>query len=340
MSFQKTFDVLLDDILTDYKNQIPEADTSKGSLIFIKSACMASALWGIYKHQEWISKQVFPDTAEAEYLEKWAWLYAIDRAAGESDNDLMKRILDRIQSPPAGGNKADYIRWATEVSNVKKAFCYPLAGGLGTVFVLIIADETVTDDEVPSLYDDRTGTNDAVLPSQLSDSGTDFQSAGIYPSGIEYTGVKKGDLVINTSTNATARVTVVDSGTLLTLDTDIFTSIDQGYTVRSLAEETKLYIEELQPVIAGEALSVIKPEIIKTIINMAVTGDNADRAQIDLDIKAYINALGPGETLYAAQLMSIAINNGAENVTLNEPTADVTPNEVYKIIRPETVTVG
>ncbi|MDH3975622.1 MAG: baseplate J/gp47 family protein [Deltaproteobacteria bacterium] len=331
MSFQKTFDDLLSEILDDYRAQIPDADTSKGSLIFIKSACMASALWGIYKHQEWISRQIFPDTADREYLERWAWLYAIERTAGESDSELLQRILDRIQSPPAGGNKADYIRWAKEVPNVKEAYCYPLGGGLGTVYVLILADEAATGSETPSSYADITGTTDAVgAPPdiKLIDSLTDFVT----------TGVQMGDKVINTGSGKTARVVSVDAPGELTLDTDIFTSVGQSYTIRSLTVETKIYIEGLQPIMAGEALSVISPPIKEQNITMTMTGANTDTIQAAADIEAYMKAMEPDETLYLAQLTTIAINNGAENVTFTLPASDVNTTN-FEVIRPGTVTV-
>jgi uncharacterized phage protein gp47/JayE len=55
----------------------------------------------------------------------------------ESDASLRERIIKVIQSPPYGGNKADYENWALEVSGVKHAFCFPLMNGLGTVGVAI-----------------------------------------------------------------------------------------------------------------------------------------------------------------------------------------------------------
>jgi len=150
MNFQKDFDELLDDILTDYKNQFPEADTSQGSLIYIKSACMASALWGLYKYQEYISKQIFPDTADTENLDHHAWVRGLTRNPEESDSDLLTRLLDYIRRPPAGGNKYDYVKWAQEITNVKAAYCYPIAQGLGTVDVVIVADKDLTGSEVPN----------------------------------------------------------------------------------------------------------------------------------------------------------------------------------------------
>jgi uncharacterized phage protein gp47/JayE len=150
MSFQKGFDELLNDILTDWQNQFPTADVSQGSLIFVKSACLASALWGMYRYQEHISRQIFPDTADSANLEHHAWLRNIVRQAGETDAELLARLLEVIRRPPAGGNKYDYVRWANECADVAAAYCYPLAQGDGTVDVVVIADKVTTGSEIPT----------------------------------------------------------------------------------------------------------------------------------------------------------------------------------------------
>jgi uncharacterized phage protein gp47/JayE len=64
----------------------------------------------------------------------------------ESNDDYRARILERIQYPPMGGTAKDYEIWAKSseipVTNgtVKKAWCFPLASGPGTVDVVIIAE--------------------------------------------------------------------------------------------------------------------------------------------------------------------------------------------------------
>jgi len=56
----------------------------------------------------------------------------------ETDTSLRARVLYSIQNPSSGGNKTDYVQWATAVPGVFKAFCFPLARGAGTVDVAII----------------------------------------------------------------------------------------------------------------------------------------------------------------------------------------------------------
>lgn len=66
----------------------------------------------------------------------------------ESTEDLRTRLLDRIQNPPHGGNKSDYVAWAKEVSGVTRAWCYPLELGAGTVTVRFVRDDDA--DPIPS----------------------------------------------------------------------------------------------------------------------------------------------------------------------------------------------
>lgn len=137
--FLSDFDTLLAAILADYRNQFPAADTSQGSLIFIKSACLASALWGLYRYQDWICRQIFPDTADSELLEHHANIRGLARRENETDAELLARLLDTLRNPPAGGNQYDYVQWAKSISGVADAVCVPAAQGPGTVDLVILA---------------------------------------------------------------------------------------------------------------------------------------------------------------------------------------------------------
>lgn len=57
------------DLLRDLANQRPELDLGPDSDYFVRATSVASVAEGIYKHQQWITRQIFPDTADAEYLE-------------------------------------------------------------------------------------------------------------------------------------------------------------------------------------------------------------------------------------------------------------------------------
>lgn len=64
------------------------------------------------------------------------------------------RILDRIRTPPHGGNKDDYIKWAKEVSGVTRVWPSPREMGLGTVTVRFMMDKLRADVEgIPTAAD-------------------------------------------------------------------------------------------------------------------------------------------------------------------------------------------
>lgn len=221
MNFQKDFDTLFAAIRTDWQNQYPDADLSQGSLIYMKSACLASALWGLYKYQDWIARQIFPDSAETANLERHAWVRNITRNTGETDAALLARLLDVIRRPPAGGNQYDYIKWAKEVDGVAQAYCVPLGQGLGTVDVIVLANEAVAGSEIPS-NSARIGVNTSVSAGKLIDSGATFETDHAAAAG---------DIVENPLRGTRTTVTAVDSATQLALADDLFIFAGEPYIV-------------------------------------------------------------------------------------------------------------
>lgn len=222
------YTAIRDAILRDVQNQIPTASIGADSDWFIRAAAVAAAVEGLYQHQQWVLRQMFPDTADRDYLERHAArlglapknavsatgsvtftgtvganilagtevkllsgvaytttapsvigvagtvvasvvasvaglagnqlggsvnltaapagvnsVATISATTGgadiQSDAGLLADVLDRIQYPPAGGNKYDYARWAKSVGGVASAYVYPLRRGAGTVDIIIMA---------------------------------------------------------------------------------------------------------------------------------------------------------------------------------------------------------
>jgi uncharacterized phage protein gp47/JayE len=74
-----SFEALCAAFLRDIKNQLPDAATDADSDFSIRGTAVAAAVDGLYQHQLWIARQVLPDTADAEYLERHAALRGITR---------------------------------------------------------------------------------------------------------------------------------------------------------------------------------------------------------------------------------------------------------------------
>jgi len=58
----------------------------------------------------------------------------------EDDEAYRARLLFRLRNPPRGGNRADYVIWASSVPGVTRVWVERLAFGPGTVGVWIMAD--------------------------------------------------------------------------------------------------------------------------------------------------------------------------------------------------------
>lgn len=59
----------------------------------------------------------------------------------ENDATLLSRYLQKVRSPSAGGNKADYANWALEVTGVGGVSVVPVKDGPGTVSIAIIGTD-------------------------------------------------------------------------------------------------------------------------------------------------------------------------------------------------------
>lgn len=242
MPFQRpTLNDLQSQISADLESRLPGADSQlRRSFLGVLSRVLAGALHGLYGFLAWLARQLFPDTAEVEFLDRWAGIWGVARkpawpadgsvtltgtdgavipagtelqrgdgvrymtqaegviaggtvtivivavmagAAGnatagtvinlvapiagvqssgaaavggltqgsdqEADADLLARLLARIQQPPHGGAKHDYVGWAMDTEAhglaVTRAWCYPQELGIGTVTVRFMMDDTYGD---------------------------------------------------------------------------------------------------------------------------------------------------------------------------------------------------
>ena len=229
--------------------------------------------------------------------------------------------------PPAGGNANDYVQWALSIDNVASAWCFPIARGLGTVDVVILANEETTGAEIPSDHDDLTGTATSVVSDQLVDSSATFISDG----------VSVGDVVRNTTASTSTTVSAVTSETELTLEADIFSTAGHAYEVVSLCNQVLEYIDGVRPVTAS-SVQVVGPTEQMQDIAMTVTGDGVDLTRIADDITDYLGTMIPGQVLYRSQLIRIALDNGSQNAVVSTPSDDVTPSG-YNMLRPGTTSV-
>jgi uncharacterized phage protein gp47/JayE len=74
------------DILRDIKNLLQLSDDKLGpdSDWYVRASSVASVAEGLYQHQGWIVRQIFPDTADSEFLYLHARLRGLSKKAANN----------------------------------------------------------------------------------------------------------------------------------------------------------------------------------------------------------------------------------------------------------------
>jgi len=72
---------------------------------------------------------------------------------------------------------------------------------------------------------------------------------------------------------------------------------------------------------------------------MSLTGSILDTTAIADSIETYLNSMIPAQVLYKNKLVQIAMDAGADNVTISAPAIDVIPS-TYQIVRAGMITIS
>jgi uncharacterized phage protein gp47/JayE len=98
----------------------------------------------------------------------------------ESDADLLARYLTKVRNPSAGGNKADYVNWALEVTGVGGVSVVPVRDGPGTVSIAII-----DTNKAPASQDLVDAVQDYIAPPWVHTIEVDTMTTGGYGVSID-----------------------------------------------------------------------------------------------------------------------------------------------------------
>lgn len=422
MSVSKSFNEILNEVLTAYKNMGPilqldtvrlkaevpdvynrylvqtQPDVSEGTVLYMRSAVLASMLWGLYTEASKAPDQVFAETAIRTYLDKQAGEFGLP-TSGKTDAALAAEVLEIKRSKRMGGNKYDYIAWSKEVS-VMMVDNTPSFGDIANHgFVSFNATSCVDDDtdtvgwssyESPAdsfisvHYSDdinrqylklrlySTGEGDEVYEVGYSDDGNVWMPVAIAATMVSGWNDIVWDSVgshaywqlkLVSPASAASDITemewyegpeyVVDAYVQPlaqgdgTFDVIIQSSLSNGVASADLISAVQSHLNDRRTVCSGfeTGMRVVTPSIDYQVIFVYGSGLSFDPVQTRLDVIAYVNSLLPGQTLYRAQLIALAVQNGAANALVSNPAADVVPtvnpfDGEYQMIRAGSVSVS
>lgn len=339
-----------DDQLRDIKNQLPDADTGSDSDYFVRASAVASAVRGTYQDQQWIARQIFPDTADHDYLLMHASLYNITPKPASPAGGTMT-VSGTPGTPVPAGLAFSYA------GNTGITLTAGTTGSDGTLTVAVKATTPGVSGNVDAgtqatLTQPPAGiSSKAVLQTMTGGTDTERDDALLArlleqirrpPAGGNKYDYHRWAMEIPGVT--AAYVYPLRRG-LGTVDV-VITSGNDLPSPETLAT-VQAHIDDVRPVTAKNSLVLAPtPRNVDFIINVALSGLSLADAtlQINSVLVSYFSQLAPGATAVLFQMGAlISAIPGITDCDFVQPLANVVPvvdEDVVEWVRMGNLTVG
>lgn len=334
MPFQTpNFEQITDALLRDIQNLLPEADTGADSDYRVRASSVASAVEGLYQHQQWITRQLFPDSADTDYLERHASLRGLTRKSATTTSGSINFSGAAGSLIPTGtqAKAANGQLYATTVDGtVEAGGSVPInaqaqasgsAGNqaAGATLTLLSPPAGVSRTAtVASMVGGVDSETDAQLLARLLDlirrpptGGNKYDYARW---ALEVEGVSAAYVYPLRRGLGTVDIVIASAG---------------GLPAQTTLDATQAHIDDLRPVSAEDSL-VISPTLLTVNVTGRVTLSGATLASVQAQISdalgAYFDTLAPGDAVYKSRIEAIISDiPGVVDRIVTAPAANVAP---------------
>ncbi|ELF4899506.1 baseplate J/gp47 family protein [Salmonella enterica] len=317
------------DLLRDLKNQLPDADTAPDSDYFVRASSAASVAEGLYQHQAWVVRQIFPDTSDSDYLA----LHARTRGLKKKPPTTAKGLAGISGSPgsvlPAGSQIRGENLAITTTADVK------LTAGTADVPVTAVQsgvsgnlDTQVTAELVSA----PMGINGRVVVKSLA-GGTDEESDGELldrlldiirrpPAGGNRYDYRRWAMETPGVTSAWVYPIRRGVGTV-----DIAITSAGGLASDEIIRNVQAHIDDVRPVTARNAL-VLSPQLRRIDFDVIVKAEGVTMEQLRPDVERTIRdamaRIAPGQPLIRSNIETlISLLPGVTDRTIVTPAGNV-----------------
>lgn len=307
-----TFEEILHNILRDTQSLNPAADVNVDSDHYVHAARLAACAVNQYAHQSWQFRQIFPDTADSEYLERHAGIHGIRRRAGTyatGDATITGEIGTVLPSNLAiqCGSLRYYTTESAAIGEQGKVVVKISAEREGDFYnirstpaVLLSPPNGVSSNCVAFAYGGVDAENDEQLLSRLLDK-LRYPAAG--GNARDY---RTWALSIDGVFDAFVFPLRRGLGTV-----DVAIIAEQGLPSAEVVAKVQDYIEDVRPVTAKN-VRVFVPDIQDVNIHVAVKlhGISKEEAEkrISTALAHYFSAVAPAQDVVISQIEA-AISN-------------------------------
>ncbi|MGC0039686.1 baseplate J/gp47 family protein [Enterobacter hormaechei] len=322
------------DMLRDIKNllQLPDDKLGPDSDWYVRASSVASVAEGLYQHQGWIVRQIFPDTADAEFLYLHARLRGLTKKAANNASGPATFTGEPGAIAAAGlVFKRDSVSWTTteDITIGPDAKAYvnaisSLAGTTGNTTSVISATLTTTPDGF-----------DSTVTVGLMTGGTDEESDAELlarlleiirrpPAGGNKYDYKRWALEVSGVSAAYVYPLRRGLGTV-----DVAVTSAGGLPSQDVINRTQAHIDEMRPVTAKNTMVII-PAIQTFNVLVRVSLDGITLTDARTAIKAALEdddlRREPGVAFIRSQAGTlISLIPGITDYNIVTPVANIYP---------------
>ncbi|BBF86268.1 phage FluMu protein gp47 [Aquitalea magnusonii] len=343
------FSTIRDALLRDLKNQLPDADVGPDSDYFIRATSVASAVEGLYQHQAWIVRQIFPDTADREYLELHARTRGLTRKVAVASQGQISVAGTPGAAVPSGLTaKLGDLTYVTTQAGVIDA------NGVATVTAVASTVGTAGNASANAVVELTAAPSGVTSQATIVNmtGGVDEESDGELlarllelirrpPAGgnkydyrrwaMEVAGVTAAFVYPLRRGLGTVDVVITSAGAL-----------PSATTITAVQD----YIDDVRPVTAKNSL-VLAPtlKVVNVTVSVQLSGITlaVAQAQIEAALGIYFNQLAPGEAAIKSRIEALVSDlSGVVDRAVTLPAANVVPTvdaSMVEWVRLGTVTV-
>lgn len=301
----------------------------------VLSEIIAAVAHQLYGYIQWASNQLFPDTAEREFLLRWATIWGISRIPASFATGNVTFTGAAATLIPQGTilQRSDGVTFSTDVDGVLNG------GGSATIAVTAVAAGAASNTDAAvtlTMTNPIQGVSSTpVVASGGLAGGVDEETDDNLrvrllnriqtpPQGGAASDYVAWALSIAGVTRAWCYPEHLGAGTVgVAFVTD--DTVDGPIPSSQKVDEVDAYIQERRPVTAD--VTVFAPVAVDLDLNITVSPNTAAvKAAVEAEIKALLRREAvPGGTLYLSKIReAISIAAGENNNVLNSPTANVT----------------
>lgn len=319
-------------LLRDISNQLPDAAVGADSDFAIRANAVAAAIEGLYQHQQWIVRQILPDTADSDYLERWAGLYGITRKPAVAASGTITFSATSGGLIPAGtaassANGAVFVTLNSRVIATNGTLAVASAaqqagtsGNLAVASVLTLA-------AAPAGIANQATVSIAMMGGTESESDTDLLTRLLQRLRRPPHGGNANDYLswaLSVAGVAEAYVYPLRRG-LGTVDV-VVQSVSGGLPSAQLMSDVQAVINLAKPVTANCLVLAAThiPVAITAVLTLSSGTLAQAQAMINSGLSAYFSQLKPGDSVIKSRLTAIISDTaGVLDFNLTAPAANV-----------------